>query len=139
MKIISEEEKERIISMYFNDKYSLRYISKVFNTDHYRIKRILESNGIKISNDDKVIIHKKGFKKKPFTIEHRRNIGLAVKGRVPANKGKKTPKSSLYKNMQKHLKYNIELEFLQQFDDIEKLKVLNRIMRNTRLLDIFFR
>ena len=95
MKIISEEEKERIISMYFNDKYSLRYISKVFNTDHYRIKRILESNGIKISNDDKVIIHKKGFKKKPFTIEHRRNIGLAVKGRVPANKGKKNVPRSL--------------------------------------------
>lgn len=47
------------------------------------------------------------------------------------------PKSSLYKNMQKHLKYDIDLEFLQQFDDVEKLKVLNRIMRNTRLPDNF--
>ena len=89
MKIISEEEKAKIISMYLDKKYSLRYIGKVFNTDHHRIKRILESNDIKISNDDRVHISKKGYKKKPFTIEHRRNIGLAGKGRVPVNKGRK--------------------------------------------------
>lgn len=47
------------------------------------------------------------------------------------------PKSSLYINMQRHLKYNIELEFLQQFDNIEKLKILNRIIRNTRLPEKF--
>ena len=35
--------------------------------------------------------------------------------------------------MQKHLRFNIELEFLQQFEDVEKLKILNRIIRNTRL------
>lgn len=75
--------------MYLDKKYSLRYIGKVFNTDHHRIKRILESNDIKISNDDRVHISKKGYKKKPFTIEHRRNIGLAGKGRVPVNKGRK--------------------------------------------------
>lgn len=137
LKIISEKEQAKIISMYSDDKCSLRYISKVFNTDHHRIKRILEFNGIKISNDDRVVTRKKGYKKKPFTIEHRRNIGLAGKGRVPVNKGKKMPKSSLYKNMQKHLKYNIELEFLQQFNDVEKLKILNRIIRNTRLPDDF--
>ena len=78
LKIISEEEKAKIISMYLD-----------FNTDHHRIKRILESNDIKISNDDRVHISKKGYKKKPFTIEHRRNIGLAGKGRVPVNKGRK--------------------------------------------------
>lgn len=137
MKIISEEEKAKIINMYSNDKYSLRHISKVFNTDHHRIKRVLETNGIKISNDDRVTIRKKGYKKKPFTVEHRRNISLAGKGRVPVNKGKKMPKSSLYINMQKHLKYNVELEFLQQFSDVEKLKILNRIIRNTRLPDWF--
>ena len=47
------------------------------------------------------------------------------------------PKSSLYQNMQKHLKYNVELKFLQQFDDVEKLKILNRIIRNTRVPDEF--
>ena len=30
------------------------------------------------------------------------------------------PKASLYKNMQAHLRFHVSLEFLQQFDDIEK-------------------
>lgn len=39
-------------------------------------------------------------------------------------------KSSLYKNMHTHLRFEVSLEFLQQFDDIEKLKMLNRMATN---------
>ena len=66
-------------------------------------------------------------RKRPVSELHRQNISKACKGRKIYNEGKKMPKRSLYKNMQAHLRFNVSLEFLQQFDDIEKLKMLNRM------------
>ena len=64
--------------------------------------------------------------KRLFSKQHRENISKANKGRVTWSKGKKMPVGSLYKNMISHLKYNVTLEWLEQFDDVEKLKFLNR-------------
>ena len=36
------------------------------------------------------------------------------------------PKISLYKNMATHIRFDVSLDWLLQFDDIEKLKCLNR-------------
>lgn len=36
------------------------------------------------------------------------------------------PKSSLYKNMSSHIRFDVSVEWLSQFDDIERLKFLNR-------------
>ena len=53
-------------------------------------------------------------------------------GRVGVWKGKKMPKASLYKNMVSHLKYDVSLEWLKTFDDIEKLKCLNSAIKRKR-------
>lgn len=122
---ISKEDELEIIRLYDAEKYTLRRIAKEFNTDHHRIKRILEKNGVTVTSS-------KGRRQIPMSEETKIKMSLAKKGKS-YGVGKKMPKSSLYKNMQKHLRFNIELEFLQQFDDVEKLKILNRIIRNTRL------
>lgn len=113
-------------------KYTLRRIAKIYHTDHHRIGRIIEKYNIEIKNDDRTITPRKGYKKKPFTEEHRKNIGLSAKGRK-TNLGKKMPKISLYKNMASHLHRDISLEFLLSFEDIYKLKCLTSIINKDRV------
>lgn len=122
---ISKEDELEIIRLYDVEKYTLRRTAKEFNTDHHRIRRILEKNNIEITSP-------KGRHQIPVSEETRKKMSLAKKGKS-FGVGKKMPKSSLYKNMQQHLRFDVELEFLQQFEDIEKLKILNKIIRNTRL------
>jgi 5-methylcytosine-specific restriction endonuclease McrA len=64
--------------------------------------------------------------KRKFTQQHRENISKACKGRKTWSKGKKMSKESLYKNMAWHIRFNVDREWLSQFEDIEKLKFLNR-------------
>ena len=109
-----------IINLYVNEKYSLRQVAEVVGKDHHFVKRVLEKNGIKIELG----------RKRPISDLHRQNISKACKGREAWSKGKVMPKASLYKNMQAHLRFHVSLEFLQQFDDIEKLKMLNRMATN---------
>jgi 5-methylcytosine-specific restriction endonuclease McrA len=68
---------------------------------------------------------KKGYK---MTKEHRENLSKSCKGRQSWNKGLKGvyPKESLYKNMITHLRFDISLEWIKQFDNIDKLKLLNK-------------
>ncbi|WP_099467837.1 hypothetical protein [Konateibacter massiliensis] len=108
-------------------------IADEYGTDHHRIKRILEKNEIEITRKNRKRKSSKGYKRKPFTDEHRKNIGLAQKGKVARNKGKKMPKESLYKNILGHLHRKVSLEWLRSFEDIEKLKYLNHIMSRDRV------
>lgn len=64
--------------------------------------------------------------KRVFTKEHRQAISKACKGRKTWSKGKKMPKNSLYKNMASHIRFNVTSDWLSQFEDIEKLKFLNK-------------
>jgi phage regulator Rha-like protein len=112
--------KKTIINLYVNEKYSLRQVAEVIGKDHHFVKRVLERNGVEIELG----------RKRPISDSHRKNISKACKGRDTWSKGRKMPKISLYKNMQSHLRFEVSLEFLQQFDDIEKLKTLNRMATN---------
>ncbi len=105
-----------IKKLYTEKNWSLRMIADKFDTDHHKIKRVLESMGI--------LIERKPMK--PMTEQHKKNISTACKGREVWSTGKKMPKSSLYKNMATHIRFNVSVEWLSQFDDIEKLKFLNR-------------
>jgi 5-methylcytosine-specific restriction endonuclease McrA len=77
-----------------------------------------------------------------FTDEHKRKISesrkrLKANGWVPYNKGLKTLDREngvelILKNMKAHLKYDVSLEWLSQFNDIEKLKYLNRSISRKR-------
>ena len=71
-----------------------------------------------------------------FTKAHRQKISdsrkrLKASGWVPYNKGLKTAdrpngKELLLKNMIAHIRFDLSLDWVSQFDDIEKLKFLNR-------------
>lgn len=118
---------ENIVKLYTIDKWSLRMIAEKYNTNHHLIKRILVNQNIKIVKNNN---------KKTLSDEHKIKISesrlrLKQEGWKPYNFGKKSSKISLYKNMMNHLKYDVSLDWLMQFEDIEKLKVLNKsIIRN---------
>jgi len=123
---------ELIIKLYVEDDLNLREIARKLSTNHKLIARILRRNNIEI------------IKKKPrdFTEEHKKNIGESRKriikeGKfIPYNKGLNMKNYTLkdgrngiilvYKNMKNHLRTNVELEWLMKFEDIEKLKFLNK-------------
>lgn len=132
MSEISKEDELKIVRLYDVEKYTLRRIAKEFDTDHHKISRILTKYNVEINNNNRTITPRRGYKKKPFTKEHRKNIGLASKGRK-TNLGKKMPKISLYKNMVAHLHREVSLDFLLSFEDIEKLKCLTSIINKDRV------
>jgi len=117
---------EKIRFLYEKEMWSLRMIAAEFKTNHHLIKRTLLRVGVEISS--------KGRKKFPPTAEQRKLRGERRKARhasgeiVIWSKGKKMPKIALYKNMATHLKYDVTIEWLQGFEDIEKLKFLNRVI-----------
>ena len=119
---INEDE---VIGLYTFEKMTLRMVAEEMGTDHHRIKRILVKNGIEITRKDRI--------RKPMTDEHKAKISKATKGRTPWSKGKKMSKEAKLKNMVAHIKYDVDLEFYQQFDDIEKLKCLNKMLTRDRV------
>ena len=69
-----------------------------------------------------------GCKKKEnreFSEKHKRRIS-------ESSKGKKMSLQSRYKNMQNNLNYNLTLEWLMSFEDIDKLRFLNRLITTCR-------
>ena len=113
---------EKIIELY-NSGYTLRHISDIFNSNHHMIKRILIRNGIEIT---------KRITLKPYTDEHKQKVGAALKGRKCWSKGLKMTREYNLKNMKAHLKYDVTIEWLSKFEDIEKLKYLNRSISRNR-------
>jgi hypothetical protein len=104
-----------IIKLYTINKLSLRGVGSVVNKNHHFIKRVLIKNNIKIE---------KG-RIKPITEEHKKSISKSCIGRIGWNKGLKSSKESLYKNMVSHLRFDVSLDWMKQFEDVEKLKCLN--------------
>lgn len=118
MLTLSKRNESDIVRLYGVRLWTLRMVADKYGTDHHRIRRVLEVHGIEITRRKTL---------RPYTDEHRRKVGEASKGRTCFWKGKKMPKVSLYKNMAAHLRHNVTSKWLSQFDDIEKLKVLNNI------------
>jgi len=73
-----------------------------------------------------------------FTKEHRQKISdsrkaLYASGAITTwSKGKKMSREHTLKNMKAHLKYDVSLEWLDSFADIEKLKFLNASIKRKR-------
>ena len=73
-----------------------------------------------------------------FTKEHRQKISdsrkaLYASGTIVTwSKGKKMSRDHILKNMEVHLKYDVSLEWLDGFADIEKLKFLNGSIKRKR-------
>jgi hypothetical protein len=124
MKIESDE----VIRLYTKERFTLRMVAEKFNTDHHTIKRILVKNNVAITRRNSL---------KEFTQEHKDKISLACTGREGWSKGKTMPREFNLKNMRAHLKYDVSLEWLNSFEDIEKLKFLNRSLSRKRDCDGF--
>lgn len=120
MKTIPAGSVDMILTEYQNTEATLRQLAKKYNTDHHKIKRILLKNGIAI------VAKKRG----PFSQEHRDRISASCKGRKSWITGKKASKSTVYKNMATHIRFDVEWIWLSKFEDIEKLKCLNRSISN---------
>ena len=118
-----ELKTDAVICDLYTQGYTLRHIGECIGRNHHYVKRRLLANNIRIEP------HKT---KKPYTNEHRLNVSKAGKGRVPWSAGKRMTREHNLKNMQAHLKYDVSLEWLNSFDDIEKLKYLNRAITRKR-------
>lgn len=121
--------KDIIHDLYVNKKLSLRRIAKIIGKDHHFVKRKLESMGIAINTHDRAKII--------FSEEHKRKISESwkirkAKGYIPYNLGLKMDRMSILKNMKNHLKYDVSLEWLDSFDDIDKIKYLNKSISRKR-------
>ena len=112
-------DEEKIVETYKNNDISLRELAKRFGTNHHMIKRILVDNGVAITRRNTLRV---------FTPEHRERISLATKGRKPWNKGREATTDERYQNIAKRIRYDVDVAWLSQFTDIEKLKMLNRMI-----------
>ena len=117
----------KIVKMYSEGRYTLRHLSELFGTDHHKIKRILLKNGVEITRRNTL---------KEFSQIHKDRISdsrkrLKAKGWIPYNTGLKTAdmkngREILLKNMIAHIRFDLSLDWVSQFDDFEKLRFLNR-------------
>lgn len=131
MKPIDEKD---IIGLYCVDMWSLQKIADKYECAYTKIKKILKKYNIKILPDGKgrkrdekekkemSIIAKQSHKCRKEKIKYK-----AMPKRTKHIPNRKMPKWSLYRNMANHLKYEIEEEWLLKFEDIEKLKLLNKL------------
>lgn len=113
-----------ILNAYIPGVTSLREIADMFGTDHHRVKRVLNKNGI-------VVVRK--CIKRVFTEEHKRKIGDKSKERCGNNHwayGKKMSDRHVLLNMAAHIRFDVGYEWLSQFDDVNKLKCLNESITN---------
>jgi 5-methylcytosine-specific restriction endonuclease McrA len=109
-----------IISTYIAGETSLRDVASICGTNHHTVKRVLTKNNIEIVR----------AKIKPFSKEHKNKISEASKGRKSWMKGQKATPEMIYKNMASHLRFDVTWQWLSQFNDIEKLKLLNECITN---------
>lgn len=118
-------EEKKIIYEYTKNKKTLRMIARQFNTNHHKVKDILTKNNIIITQKNRI--------REPFTQEHKNKISLACKGRKGVWEGKKMPMHTRYLNMKHHLQWDVDVEWLEQFKDIERLKYLNKLLSRDRV------
>ena len=128
------DEKE-IIRLYVEEKMTLRMVADNFGTNHHRIKRILVKNGIEITQKNRI--------RKPFSESHKKKISDSRKeayksGKyVPYNIGLNNSREHNIKNMVGHIKYDVDFNFYNQFEDLEKIKCLNRMLTRNRVSKFF--
>lgn len=118
------ERDTEIIRLYSKEKMTLRMIAKRLNTDHHNIKRVLVKNNVEVSNTNRI--------RDALTVEHRAKIGESKKGNT-WSRGRIMSRKHKLQNMASHIKYDVDIEFYNEFEDIEKLKCLNKMLTKDRV------
>jgi len=93
---------EGLIVKLYKDGESMRSIANKLGTNHKLISRILKRNGVQTRKPKNL----RGVKK--FNCDIERN----------------------YNNMATHLRFDVSRDWLMQFDDFDKLKLLNEVITN---------
>ena len=93
---------EDLIVKLYKDGDSMRSIANRFGTNHKLISRILKRNGIQTRKPKNL----RGVRK--FNCDIERN----------------------YNNMATHLRFEVSTDWLMQFKDLDKLKLLNEVITN---------
>ena len=106
--------------LYVEEHWTLRMIADMFGTNHHFVRRRLVEMGVEIRQG--------GRRGITMTEAQKKLISERNKGRPGFWSGKKMPKESLYKNMMHHLRWDVDLEFLLQFEDLERVKLLNDML-----------
>jgi len=106
---------KKIIEAYIPGETTLRQVARICKTDHHQVKRVLVANGVTV---------KKG-KNPPIKQSTKDKISRANKGHS-RNKGRVSTKLNRYRNMVAHLRFDVTLEWIMKFEDIDKLIALNR-------------
>ncbi len=119
-KVIYEKLVINNIVELYSSGLTIKEISKLCNICRVNISRILKNEGVNVVK-----------KTKPFSEEHRNNISKGLMGKKNSL-GIKRTKMNNYKNMKNHLLFDVDLDWLCLFDDINKLKFLNKIVSNIR-------
>lgn len=112
---MTHSKRDEIAAAYEPGVTSLRALADRFGTNHHVVRRALQDAGIPIVK----------AKKRPVSAESRRRMSEAKKGFRPAWLGKPVSRGQLYANMKSHLRFDVSIEWLSQFSDFEKLKMLN--------------
>ena len=108
---------ENIINYYKTGRFSMKTLGSMYHTSHHRIRDILIENGIEILSK--------------FRNINKENIDYKIMYRTSI-RSYAYDKISLYKNMKAHLRFDVSLEWLMQFDDIDKIKVLNKAISDRK-------
>ena len=93
---------EKNVCKMYKDGNSMRSIVIVFNTNHKMISRILKRNNI----EKRATLNLIGIKKFECNVER------------------------LYNNMATHLRFDVSIDWLIQFSNFDKMKLLNNIITN---------
>lgn len=116
-------DETEVVRLYTKERFTLRMVAEKLGTNHHTIKRILVRNNVTITRRNSL---------KEFTQEHKDKISKACMGREGWSKGKTMTREFNLRNMKGHLKYDVSLEWLSGFEDIEKLKFLNHSLARER-------
>lgn len=105
---------------------SLRDVAVRLNTNHKLVKRVLDRNNIEIVK----------AKPKPMADITKAKLSEKLKGRKSWNKGLKTaktmPMESRLENMRSHMRWDVDISFLEMFENFDKLKFLNKSISRKR-------
>lgn len=119
-KVIYDKKTIDSVVKLYKEGLIIKEISKICNICRVNISRILKDEGINVVR-----------KPKPFSEEHKNNISKGLMGKKNSL-GIKRGKLHNFKNIKNHLLFDVELEWLCKFEDIDKLKFLNKIVSNIR-------
>lgn len=110
-----------IIYDYENHNLSIRQIAKKYNLTFYKTRKILDGNvefrkrlGSKHSDETK------------NTISQIQKDQYSKGERIAWMTGKRWGKMTIMKQMKSHLDYDVSLEWLCKFEDVDKLKFISR-------------